>query len=83
MSDRIEMTLDELLADPLIRMLMASDRADVHALRQTAREVRIRMISHGQEGREPERLPCRRGEVPLGTRSNRGARSLERIQLAG
>jgi hypothetical protein len=83
MNHRPEMTLDELIADPLVRMLMASDRVDAHDLRQTAREVRIRMISFGQERREPERPLRRTGEVPTRRRSNIHTSSAEAIRLVG
>ena len=83
MSHRPEMTLDELIADPLVRMLMESDRVDAHDLRQTAREVRIRMISFGHERREPERLPPRAGEGAPRRRGNVRKSPPEAIRLVG
>ena len=82
MSRCTEMTLDELLADPVIRLLMASDRVDIPALRQTAREVRMRMTTQGLESRDPERQPHRTGEVPQRNRGDRRASSFEVMQLA-
>jgi hypothetical protein len=43
-TDNREITLDQLLADPLVRLRMACDRVDENVLRQLAAEIRERSL---------------------------------------